>query len=420
MDAHTHESGESRLQPATAPPVAGPAERALASALRTVFGALRLVMVLVLIALVFSNTRFLRQNQRAVILRFGKIVGTGAGRVHGPGLVLAWPQPIDEIIVVDAKRTQTLTIDDFMFRPGAREGGTEDLGPTLDPALDGYTVTGDANIIHTVWTIKYEIKDVVDYVLNVADPEALIHSSLAAAVVHTSAEFTVTEALWGEGLELRSRVWKRLQERLDEAKSGIAITDVNTPTRREPKQTTDAFHEFQQAVQERDKTLQDAQRYQEQVLAAAAGDAAPQLVRILDDLAKAEEAPEAERDQAKIDALRAQLATTLNGAAGEVAQTLSDAKAYAFRVEKDAESMALTFGDLNEKWKQNPGIFTREMYRDAIQEVLAKAGYTFAIRPGKEVRITVEPPRKEKKPPEQAQQITRTKEEQMRTGPMGR
>lgn len=417
MNAHAHESEPPR--PGTAPPATGAAEQALAGALRTVFGALRVVMAIVIVALVFSNTRFLRQNQRAVILRFGKIVGTQASRVRGPGLVFAWPQPIDEIVVVDAARVQALEIDDFMYRKGAREGGTESPGETLDPALDGYTVTGDANIIHTMWRIEYQIDDVVNYVLNVADPEALIRSSLAAAVVHTSSEFTVEEALWGEGLELRARVLKRLQARLDEAHSGIRIVAVRTPTRQEPKQTTEAFMRSQQAGQERDKTLQEAHRYGEQVMATVAGDAAPRLLEKIQALTAAEEAPEAERDPARIEAFRAELATALESAAGEVAKTLSDAKTYRVRVREDAKAMADTFEALNRKYHENPVIFVRQIYQNEIEKVLAKAGYTFVIHPGKEVRLQIEPPRKKQPVAEEETEVSRTAEERARTRGMG-
>jgi membrane protease subunit HflK len=420
MDGHTHESDAPRLRPGAAPPGAGAAEQALAGALRTMFGALRIVMIIALAGLLISNTRLLRQNQRAVILRFGKIVGTEASRVRGPGLVFALPQPIDEIIVVDAARVQVLDVDDFMYRASAREGGTEELGETLDPALDGYTVTGDANIVHTMWRIEYQIDDVVNYVLNVVDPEELIRSSLAAAVVHTSSEFTVEEALWGEGLELRARVQERLQARLDAASSGIRIVAVRTPTRQEPKQTTAAFRDLQDAGLERDKVLQEAQRYSEQVLAAVAGDAAPRLVEEIEALAAAEEAPEAERDPARIEALRTEVAATLDGAAGQVAKTFSDAKTYRVRVREDAKAMAATFATLNEKYKKNPRIFVREFYQSAIEEVLAAAGYTFAVQPGKEVRITIEPPRKKQQPAAQGEaEISRTPEERARSRMMG-
>ncbi len=392
----------------------GPAERALASAFRTVFSVLRVVMVVVLVALAFANTRFLQQNQRAVILRFGKIVGTGAGRVRGPGLVFAWPQPVDEIIIVDAGRIQALELDDFMYRPGAREGGTESLGGTLDPARDGYTLTGDANIIHTIWRVEYQIDDVVKYALKVENPEALIRRALAAAVVHTSSEFTVEEALWGAGMEMRRRVWRRLQERLDEADSGIEVVGVRTPARQEPKQTTEAFLRSAQAAQEVSEITQGALRYREALLAAVAGDAAPELAEKLAELAQAEQAPENERDEATIAALRNEVAELLERAGGEVATILSEAETYRTKVVADAASMAQTFDALDQKYQENPTVFIRQTYQNAIEQVLSQAGVKFVLYPrDREWRIVLEP-RKKKPKEHEAPVVERTKEERMR------
>lgn len=372
----------------------GPAERALASALRTVFGALRVVMVIVLAALLFSNTRFLQQNQRAVILRFGKIVGTGAGRMHGPGLVFAWPQPIDEIIVVDAERIQDLEIDDFMYRKGARAGGTESLGDTLILGLDGYTLTGDANIVHTIWGIQYQVDDVVKYALNVEDPPRLIRRALAAAVVHTSAELTVEEVLWGGGEEMRRRVRRRLQERLDAAASGIAIGIINTSAREHPRQTAEAFVRATKASLLASEEKQKAERYREAVLAAVAGEAGPQLAVKVAELAEAEGALEGERDVAKIASLREEVAALLDEAGGETASILSEAKTYRTTVVADAASMAATFEALDRKYRQNPEVFIRQTYQNAMEKVVGQAGATFVLSRGEKIWILLEPEKK--------------------------
>jgi|GEM_PF-2477775 len=400
-------------EPMTAPAAAagGPAEHALASALRTVFGVLRVVMVIVLVALLFSNTRFLRQDQRAVILRFGKIVGTGARRVRGPGLVFAWPQPVDKIITVDAGRIQNIEVDDFMYRKGAREGGGESLGETLVPGFDGYTLTGNANIIHTIWGVQYQVSDVVNYALHVEDPEELVRKALAAAVVHASAELSVDQALWVGGEQMRAEVRGRLQQRLDEAESGIEIVRVTTPMRVPPKQTEEAFVRATKASLDASKEKQQAERYRESRLGAVAGDAGEALAEKLVALAEAEEA--AEPDEAAIAALRGEVAVLLDGAGGEVAQILSDAKAYRNNVRETARSMAETFEALNLKYEENPEVFVRETYEKAMEQVLSQAGAKFILYPrDREWRILLE--RKKKKPEKEKAPVGGPTEEELR------
>ena len=401
--------------PSGARPVAtGPAERALASALRTVFGVLRVAMIVVVVALVFSNTRFLQQNQRAIILRFGKVVGTGAGREHGPGLVFAWPQPIDEIIVVDAVRIQDIELDDFMYRKAARGEGGQNLGDTLTPGLDGYTLTGDANILHTIWGVQYEVDDVVSYALNVEDPEDLIRRALAAAVVHTCAEFNIEEALWADIEGLRHGVARRLQDRLDAVESGIQVGKITTPAREEPKQTKQAFVRTTQASLTASEDKQQGARYRETLLAMTAGDVGPALAAKLVELAEAEEAPEEARDEAKIAALRADVEELLNRAGGTVATILSEAKTYRTRVVEDAKSMAETFEALDAKYKENPEVFIRQTYQNVIQQVLGQAGFKFILYPrDREWRILLEP-RKKKPEKKEEEVVVETEQERMR------
>ncbi len=401
------------IGPHPAPPLeTGPAERALSSALRTVFTALRVVMIIVLVALVFSNTRFLQQNQRAVILRFGRAVGPGGGRAYGPGLVFAWPEPIDEIIVVDAGRVQELVIDDFMYREEWRERPPVKSDTPLDPARDGYTLTNDANIIHTTWRIEYSISDPVKYALNIEDPEALIRRALAAVVVRTSADFDVEAALWVAGPTMRGLVRQRLQDRLDQADSGIEIVAARTAIRQEPPQTTEAFERLEKASLLESEMRHSAERYRSDKLGAAAGDAGEALATTLAALADAEEAPEADRDQDRIDELRGQASALLDRAAGQVASILNEAKRYRTRVREDAAALAAVFKELDEKYRENPRVFTRQVYHNALDQIIRQAGSKFVVYPrDREWWILLEPPKPKRK------QGTPSEGEQRNTSP---
>ncbi len=382
-----------RTSPETPPLLeTGPAERALSSALKMVFTALRVVMIIVLVALVFSNTRFLQQNQRAVILRFGKAIGPGGGRAYGPGLVFAWPEPIDEIIVVDAGRVQVLEIDDFMYRDEWRERPSVKNDTPLDPVRDGYTLTSDANIIHTAWRIEYRISDVVKYALSIENPEALIRRALAAVVVRTSADFGVEEALWGAGLRMRGLVRQRLQDRLDQADSGIEIVAARTAIRLEPLQTTEAFERLEKAGLESSQMRQKADGYRKGRLADAAGDAGIELADTLAALADAEEKPEADLDEAEIERLRGEVTILLDRAAGRVASTLNEAKKYRTRVREDAAGLAAVFEELDEKYRENPRVFIRQVYYNAMARIIGQAGSKFVVYPrDREWWILLEP-----------------------------
>ena len=414
-----------------------PAERALASALRSAFAVLRVVMLVVLVALLFSNTRFLQQNQRAVILHFGKIVGTGARQVRGPGLVFAWPQPIDEIIVVDSGRTQEVEIDDFMYRKGARDGGTESLGQSLQTGLDGYTLTGDANIIHSIWNVRYRINDVVKYALGVEDPEALLRRTLAAAVVEASAEFDVEEALWLKSEALRRVARERLQERLDAADCGIKVDSLTTTALEEPRQTTEAFTKARRVAEDVGKQKQEAARLREKLLASVAGDVGLELARKLsrladveDALAAAEAAAEAAPEGAPAASpeagmaalreeeasLRASVEELLDRASGTVATILNEARAYEQGVVKDAAARAAAFEELLEEFEKHPEILVRRLHAQMLEELLTQSGSKFFLYPRDEREIWIELEELRRKPTAEEEEpvVVKTEEERQR------
>ncbi len=83
----------------------------------------------------------------------------------------AWPFPIDEHITIPVARIHTMEIS---FMPGGlektREGGRR-AGNTLLPGVDKYCLTGDANIVHSKWAVRYTIAEPLAYITAAEEPE---------------------------------------------------------------------------------------------------------------------------------------------------------------------------------------------------------------------------------------------------------
>ena len=77
------------------------AAKSLTDALRFSFWILKFIM-LILVGLFFASGIFrVQENEKAIVLTFGKIRGTGAEeRILTSGLHWAWPAPIDEIVKI--------------------------------------------------------------------------------------------------------------------------------------------------------------------------------------------------------------------------------------------------------------------------------------------------------------------------------
>jgi len=94
MHEHPHPHDEAR-EPAT-PVDSG--SQALAEALRSSFAILKFLMVILVVVFFASGFFTVEQQERAVILRFGKPVRSGRDALLGPGLHWSFPYPIDEYV----------------------------------------------------------------------------------------------------------------------------------------------------------------------------------------------------------------------------------------------------------------------------------------------------------------------------------
>ena len=160
------------------------ASRLLLDSLTSVFRLLKWVTALAALAVLVSGITVVKPDEVALRLRFGKLTGqTRAEQVHGPGLLIALPYLIDEVIRVPVKRVQELGID--TLTGGGEAGG--------DRWTYGHRVraTADHNIVQPRAVLKYQIIDPEAWALRVAAPERVIHDAVVSALTRTLGETTV-------------------------------------------------------------------------------------------------------------------------------------------------------------------------------------------------------------------------------------
>ncbi len=83
--------------------------QALAEAMRSSFAIVKFVMVALVILFLASGIFQVGPQEKAVILRFGKPVGTGQKALLGPGLHWSFPYPIDEVVKIPIKEIQNVS-----------------------------------------------------------------------------------------------------------------------------------------------------------------------------------------------------------------------------------------------------------------------------------------------------------------------
>jgi regulator of protease activity HflC (stomatin/prohibitin superfamily) len=132
---------------------------AWAQSLQIVF---RLVFVgMLLLAALWSvgNFRKIQAQSRAVVLRFGEF-----DRVKDAGLLIAWPRPIEQVVVIPARDAQIRLGNANDPRPFP----SNNLGLRNDAAArqnSDFFLTGDGGVVHLEAHIYYQITDPRAYML---------------------------------------------------------------------------------------------------------------------------------------------------------------------------------------------------------------------------------------------------------------
>jgi regulator of protease activity HflC (stomatin/prohibitin superfamily) len=123
-----------------------------------------------------SNVRQVPADSRAVILRFGAIAGE-----RGPGLLIAWPRPIERLVILPARDRQL----ELTMEAGQ---STELVGLEDDISTDArrnaaFLLTADSGVVRLQASIFYQITDAAAYLLAAEHVRSALQRLLAASAV---------------------------------------------------------------------------------------------------------------------------------------------------------------------------------------------------------------------------------------------
>src|SRR5450432_3131020 len=155
--------------------------QALAEALSSSFAIVKIVMVMMIITFFCSGFFTVGPQEKAVILRFGKPVGEGAKALLTSGLHWSFPYPIDEVVRIPITEIQKISSNNgwYLTTPEAELSGEEmPAGASLNPAIDGYVITADRNIIHTRATLYYHIAQPIHFVFDFVSASNTMQNAL--------------------------------------------------------------------------------------------------------------------------------------------------------------------------------------------------------------------------------------------------
>ncbi|MDG0992535.1 MAG: FtsH protease activity modulator HflK [Luminiphilus sp.] len=239
----------------------------------------------------------LDEQERAIVLRFGKYAGT-----MQPGL--QWNPPlIDEVIKVNTTKIRAAQVREVML-------------------------TQDENIVEVTMSLQYLIDDPEKFVLEVRDPEVSLQHAAQSALRHVVGDSTMDLVLTEGRAAIAVDVRERLQTYLDTYGTGIRVSKINIDEGKPPAQVQGAFDDVIKAREDEERVKNEAQSYangivpeargraqrvfeeasayQQQVMAQAEGEAS----RFTQLLAEYEKSPKVTRDRLYLDAMQTVMANT--------------------------------------------------------------------------------------------------------------
>ena len=382
--------------------VLDPAQESLADALRVSFGILKVLMLIILLFYAFSNWNNVEQQQAAIRLRFGKIVGDSAQtKVLGPGGPhLALPYPIDKWIDVDTAPV-TINLDEEFWweRLSIDDPGQPKRGP-LSPERDGSLLTADANIIHARWSLTYQIiqngqgngadpKAVLNYVLNIGSDDAaeqIVRAAAEQGIVRAAAVTTADQLMKGEFDRIAAVA--RIQSTLDDLETGLKVVQLTITEPTMPGPVSSVYQKVTGAVADKAKRIDEALKKRDEILKNAAGEAHGPLWQLIvayeqahigrreDDEQRAEAILETLGRMLRAERIDPQDATQILDIdspiriGGEVAAVIRRARAYKTEVVNTTIREATEFTNLQSQFQKNPTVFKTDRLSKTLENIL--------------------------------------------------
>jgi len=200
--------------------------------------------------LVATSVHFVQPREEGVVMW----LGGKYSHTMSPGTNWTAPWPL-----------QTVDIENVSeFRLDRIGGGEENL-----------ILTGDQNLVDLSYLIRWNIKDLAQFKFQMAEPGETVQEVAEAAMRASVAETDLDTVLSGSGrAQVELRVRTRMQSLLDAYRSGIAVQGIEIDKTEAPQQVIAAFNDVLAARQDAERNLNEARRYEQQLLAQAQGGAA--------------------------------------------------------------------------------------------------------------------------------------------------
>ena len=199
---------------------------------------------IVLAWIAISSWQSIDARQIGVVLRFGQF-----NRVMTSGLNLKWPAPVERVISVDATSVKQVSDEVRML-------------------------TKDENIVLIDFNVQYQVTDAEKYLFAANQPDETLKQAAESAVRQVIGRSAMDTILSGHGSEVVGETKKLLQQTLDGYGVGLFVTEINFQKILPPPEVKEAFDDANNAGNNQQQFINEAQGYAAKAVPLARGEAA--------------------------------------------------------------------------------------------------------------------------------------------------
>jgi len=216
------------------------------------------VLIGILVVWLLTGVYIVGPDEVGVIRTFGEYT-----RVTQSGLNWKFPSPIETANT--PKVTEVKRIE-FGFRSLKN-------GQYRTVEKESLMLTGDENIVDAEMIVQYKIKDPVEYLFNIVEPELTVREAAEASLRTVVGRNKIDETLTTGKFTIQEETKIQLQNILDKYQSGIHVVAVQLQDVSPPKEVIGAFKDVASAKEDKNRMINQAEGYRNDVIPKARGEA---------------------------------------------------------------------------------------------------------------------------------------------------
>jgi len=211
-----------------------------------------------LVLWLLTGTYIVGPDEVGVVQTFGK-----HSRISQSGLNYHLPYPIETVQTPKVTEVKRVEI-------GFRTMGKNQFRTIEKESL---MLTGDENIVDAELIVQYKIKDPVAYTFNFVKPEQTVREAAEATLRTIIGRHKIDEALTAGKFMIQEESKFLLQSILDKYETGIFVVAVQLQDVSPPKQVIAAFKDVASAKEDKNRMINQAEGYRNNVIPKARGEA---------------------------------------------------------------------------------------------------------------------------------------------------